>query len=528
MTSAYDQFLNGRPRIRPNRIELTRRSFVAGAAAATGAALLPASSRAATVLDEGTPFSEAWLRTEARRLAAEPYRPPGPALPGALTELTYDDHRDIRFRTDQALWRGDDLPFEVQFFHPGGLFQTPVHIFEVRDGLAREVAYGAELFDYGANELPPLPEDLGFAGFRLHYPLNRPDYLDELVVFLGASYFRALGRGHQYGLSARGLAIDTATSQGEEFPAFTAFWLKRPLPGADRAMAYALLDSPSVTGAYTFIITPGDATVMDVSVALFPRTAVERLGVAPLTSMYLFGPNDRLGIDDFRPRVHDSDGLAVWTGSGERIWRPLVNPESLRISSFTDETPRGFGLVQRERDFEAYQDLEARYELRPTAWVQPLGDWGRGRVQLIEIPTDEEIHDNIVAYWVPETPVEPGRELSFGYRLHWCTRPPQPPAGGLVVATHVGAGSVPDSRKFVIDYAGGPLDDLAPDAPVEPVVTVWHGEVHNPVAVHNDAVGGWRLFFDMTSDADRPVEMRAFLRLDDAALTETWSYQWTT
>ncbi len=506
---------------------MKRRTFVTAAAALTGLSLAPPALRAASVATEGTPFSEAWLRDRARELAASPYRPPQPPLPEVLAELTYDQHRDIRFDPDQALWRDAGLPFHAQFFHTGWLFQTPVHIFEVQDGMAREVLYLAELFDYGRNELPPLREDLGFAGFRLHHPLNRQDYFDELAVFLGASYFRALGRGHRYGLSARGLAVNTATRQGEEFPAFTAFWIKRPAPDADRVVVYALLDSPSVAGAYTFTIVPGDTTVLEVSAVLYPRAAMERLGLAPLTSMYLFGPNDRLGADDFRPRVHDSDGLALWTGAGEWIWRPLVNPESLRISSFLDENPRGFGLMQRERDFGAYQDLEARSELRPSAWVEPQGDWGPGRVQLVEIPTDEEIHDNIVAYWVPDEPVEPGGELAFAYRLHWCSAAPESPAGGTVTGTSVGTGHVAGSRKFVVDFAGGPLDDLAPDAPVEPVITVWHGEVHNPVAVHNDAVGGWRMFFDLTPESHRPVEMRAFLRLDETALTETWSYQWT-
>jgi periplasmic glucans biosynthesis protein len=517
---------------------LHRRGLLAGALGLGPFFLLAGGlrpARAEAALGEPMPFTAEWLREHARALAAADYRPPGAELPSLLAELTYDQHRDIRFRREAALWHGQGLDAEVQFFHLGHLLQTPVHIFEVVDGTAREVLYGPELFDYGRNELDAgaLPRDLGFAGFRLHTPLNRPDYLDEVVAFLGASYFRAVGRGQRYGLSARGIAIDTGLPNGEEFPDFRAFWLERPAAGAETFHVHALLDGPGLTGAYSFAITPGAATRMEVQATLFARRSIELLGVAPLTSMYLFGGNDRVGVDDFRPSVHDSEGLQIWTGRGDWLWRPLANPKRLQLSIFRDENPRGFGLLQRTRDFAAYHDLEARYELRPSLWVEPLGEWGRGQVRLLELPTDEEVHDNIAAFWAPETPLEGGSELALAYRLHWCETPPVRPEGAEVVDMRVGQGGVPGqerdpaSRKIVLDFAGGQLDALPADSRLEAVITVSEGELQPPVVQKNEAAGGWRVFFDWLPAGEGPAEFRGHLRLDEQVLSEIWVYQWT-
>lgn len=485
-------------------------------------------------LGEPTPFDPSGLRELARGLAAAPYRPPEDHLPAALAGLDYDQHRDIRFRPEMALWRGRGLDVEAQFFHLGHHFHNSVQLFEVTDGMAREILYTPALFDYGQNDLgADFPENLGFAGFRLHAPLNRADYLDEVAVFLGASYFRALGRGQRYGLSARAVAIDTGLPRPEEFPAFRAFWLERPAPGAGHLVVHALLDGPGLAGAYRFDIRPGEATTMEVGAHLYPRRPIELLGIAPLNSMFLFGPNDRLGVDDFRPRVHDSEGLQIWTGAGEWLWRPLVNPEHLRLSLFADDAPKGFGLLQRSRDFAGYQDLEARYERRPSLWVEPLDAWGRGHVRLIELPAAEEIHDNVVAFWVPAAPVGPGLELALRYRLHWCLEAPFRPALAECVATGVGLGGVPgqardpNSRKFVLDFAGGDLAAIPAGAPVEAVASASVGRITAPIASRNDVTGGWRAFFDLQPEGAGPVELRARLRQGGATLTETWVYQWT-
>lgn len=506
-------------------------SALTGLLAAAGAPRVLAAERVDELsLGPPEPFSAAMVRDQARALAAEPFGADH-GLPEPLAALEHEQYQSIGFRPEMALWHGLDLDVEAQFFHLGTRFRTPVHIYEVAEGVAREVLYQTQLFDFGDDLVLDLPKDLGFAGFRLHYPINRPDYLDELAVFLGASYFRALGRNQRYGISARGVAIDTGLPKAEEFPAFRRFWLERPAADGDQLVLHALLDGPSLAGAYVFRLRPGKTTVMDVEASLFAREAIELLGIAPLTSMFLFGPNDRQGVDDVRPSVHDSEGLQIWSSSGEWSWRPLVNPEQLRLSLFNDTDPKGFGLMQRTRDFAGYQDLEARYDLRPSLWVEPLAPWGNGHVRLIEIPSPQEVYDNIVAFWVPRQPVEPGSEWNFQYRLHWCTEPPVRPDLGEAVATRVGsggaAGEESDRRKLMIDFVGGRLEDIPAGVAVEAVMSVVAGEVIEPVARKNVVTGGWRVLFDLRPEGDRPVELRGFLRLEDETLTETWVYQWT-
>jgi glucans biosynthesis protein len=515
----------------------SRRDLLSGLigllAAAASPRLLAAADQAPQIrFGQPAPFSPSSVRDQARALAAEPFGALEQALPEALTALDAEQYRAIHYKRDMALWRGLNLNAEAQFFHLGARFAAPVHIYEVADSVAREVLYAGSLFDFGANGVAlDLPENLGFAGFRLHAPINRPDFFDEVAAFLGASYFRAVGRNQRYGISARGVAIDTGLPKNEEFPAFRRFWLERPAPEVDEVVVYALLDGPSLAGAYTFRIRPGRTTVMDVEAALFPREPIELLGIAPLNSMFLFGPNDRAGVDDFRPSVHDSEGLQIWSGSGEWLWRPLVNPQELRLSLFGDTDPKGFGLMQRARDFDAYQDLEARYDLRPSLWVEPLASWGRGHIRLIEIPSPREIYDNIVAFWVPREPAQAGSEWIFNYRLYWGADPPSQPDLGEVVATRLGMGGrteeETDLRRLVIDFAGGQLEDTPGEAAVEALVSVVGGEVIGPDARKNDVTGGWRASFDLRPDSDGPVELRCVLRLANETLTETWVYQWT-
>jgi glucans biosynthesis protein len=330
----------------------------------------------------------------AQQLAAAPYRVQEVRLPSELQGIDYDRFRDIRFKPERSLWRDAKLPFEVAFFHLGLYYNRPVRINEVSGDTVREIRYDPALFDYGANKFDPKRmTGLGFAGFRVHYAVNTPKYKDEVLVFLGASYFRALGKGQVYGISARGLAIDTGLASGEEFPNFVEFWIERPAPGATELTFYALLDSKRASGAYSFVLKPGTETVVEVKARLFLRGNVSRLGLAPLTTMYFFGENQRSTRDDYRPEVHDSDGLSIHSGTGEWIWRPLVNPKRLLVTSFALSNPAGFGIMQRDRDFGHYEDLEARYDLRPSAWVQPKGNWGQGRVELVEIPSPDETNE---------------------------------------------------------------------------------------------------------------------------------------
>jgi glucans biosynthesis protein len=466
----------------------------------------------------------------AKQLAADPYRKPASNLPKELQGLAYDQYRDIRFNPDKSYWRDAKLPFELAFFHQGWYFDQPVKINEITAQNVREIAFDPSLFNYGANKLEQEKmRGLGFAGFRVHYPINTPNYKDEVLVFLGASYFRALGKGQLYGLSTRGLAVDTALSRGEEFPRFVEFWVERPGPSAKELTIYGLLDSPRVTGAYRFVVKPGVNTAIDVTSRLYLRENIEKLGLAPLTSMFFFGANQHPASDDYRPAVHDSNGLSIHSGTGEWIWRPLFNPKHLLVTSFATANPRGFGLMQRGRKFDDYEDLEARYDLRPSVWVEPKGQWGSGRVELVQIPGPDETNDNIVAYWVPDDPPKPREAYDFEYRLLWQkdfdTRPPL----AWVTQTRRGRGyarHADGSIAFVIDFEGPALKKLTSNAKVEGVISVdSNGQLLERNAFRNEVTGGWRVMLRVRwLDENKPLELRGYLREENNTLSETWSY----
>jgi len=502
--------------------------------AAAGLVLLPALCGAAPAEAAPAPFDYAVLKGMARSLAQAPYADHEGEVPEVVDEMTWDQFQAIHFNKDHALWRGRDSKFQATLFHPGLYFKRPVAIYELVDGKAERIRYDGGLFDYGKSGIDPnkLPGDMGFAGFRMQFA---PDWERDVVAFLGASYFRAVGKEMQYGLSARGLAVDTALSRPEEFPVFTAFWLERPKPGGGTATVYALLDSPSVTGAYRFDITPGDTLSMRVDAALYPRTAIERLGIAPLTSMFMVGENDRRTGYDWRPEIHDSDGLALHTGAGEWIWRPLNNPRALRFNAYADDNPKGFGLLQRDQNFDHYQDDGVYYDKRPGLWVVPRGDWGKGSVQLVEIPALDETFDNIVAFWHPEKPVEPGRELLFSYDLLWGTASPGPDRLARVVDSFTGLGGAVGkrrthfSKRFVVDFSGGPLAGAAKVGKVAAAIETSAGKIELTSVLPLHSVNGYRVRFDVVppDESEKPINLRLYLKSGDRTLSETWVYQWT-
>ena len=480
------------------------------------------------------PFDYAVLKGRARGLAGTAYRPPERLAPQFLRELTYEQYQAIEFRHDHALWAQSQSAFRLEFFHCGRGFKEPVQLYEVAGGEAREIRYSSDMFKFDGSSIDPrqLPADLAFAGFRVHTSTN---WQEDIAVFLGASYFRARGSdSRQFGLSARGLAIDTAMDI-EEFPRFIAFWLERPSPESRTLVFHGLLDSVSATGAYRFALTPGVPQLIEVDAAIYPRKPIRRLGLAPLTSMYQCGENDRRLANDWRPEIHDSDGLAICTGKGEWLWRPLTNPAAMHISSYVDESPRGFGLLQRDRNFEHYQDDGVFYDRRPSAWVEPKGDWPKGAIQLVELTAPNETFDNIVAYWHPATPPQPGDELLYGYRMYWGTHLPAAPALAQTVATRTGLGGVVGhdrqyfSWRFAVDFAGGELAALAKSTEVVPVVSVSRGTIEVPSARPLQSIGGFRVMFDLQppDDSVEPIDVRLFLRHRGQPLTETWMYQWT-
>ena len=476
----------------------------------------------------GQGFSTVAVTEMARVLAGQAYQAPDTALPGAAADMTYDQYQGIRFRQERALWADRGLRFQVAFFPRGFLFRPRVEVYEVVDGVAAPVASGAALFDFDDPSVRPA-EDLGFAGLRIHAEINRAGGFDEFCVFLGASYFRAVGRGQSYGLSARGLALDSGGAAAEEFPRFRTFWLERPGPGEGTLVVHALLDSPSVTGAFRFAITPGESTAMDVQSVLYPRVEIARAGIAPLTSMYLFSPGDRVRVDDWRSAVHDSDGLVAGGADGGRLWRPLANPRGVQVSPIPLPSPGSFGLVQRRRAFQDFGDLQVLYGKRPDLIVRPGGSWGDGAVELVELPTGTEYADNIVAFWRPGAPLRAGGSYRFDYRLDWGLHPDGAAASdGLarIVSTRTGAGTAPGTRVFVLDLLGGSVGGMGEDAATRLALSSSAGILTQGFSGPNPETGGWRISLEFDPAGAVVADLRCALLGPRGLLAETWLMRW--
>ena len=501
---------------------ISRRALLAGMVASTAAPVWGAEK----LIVAETPFSMDGLFEKARALANEDYVPV-PSIPEPWRILSYDDFSHIWFDSRNAIWVDEDRPVKLDLFTAGLYVERPTQINIVEDGIAKTLGYDLSLFDKTDN-FPDLPVDetMGYAGFRLRRELNTAAIFEEFMVFHGASYFRAIANGQNYGLSARGLALRTGDPGGEEFPDFTHFWVEAPASDQLTTVVHALLDSPSTTGVFTFRILAGRPTRVTVSATLFPRIELTHVGVGSLTSMFFFDETNRNRFDDFRPAVHDSEGLLIVNGNGERIWRPLANPNTVQISAFGDNNPQGFGLMQRTRDPERYADLEAHYENRPSLWITPEEDWGEGAVELIEIPADKEIYDNIVAYWRPTAPIAAGSEFSFSYKMAWGDTPRGLPDVASVLNTRIGKGFDQVKTVIAIDFTDHPMfgDDLSG---IETVITANTGTVSAGVLQDNPGTVGVRLAFSLLPEGATAVELRAQLFKDNAPLSEVWLYRWT-
>jgi len=466
----------------------------------------------------------------ARELSQSAYKKPESQVPPQLRDIDAEQYARLAYRPEKRAWNETRQPFELSFFHMGRHYDLPVRIHEIVNHKARPFVYSPEQFDFGDRAVDAEQlKGLGYSGFRVHTTLNRKDREDEFLVFHGASYFRAVGKGQWYGLSARGLAIDTAESVGEEFPRFTDFWLQRPAPGAKELTIYALMDSPRATGAYRFIVRPGVSTEMDVSARVYLRAPVLKFAIAPLTSMYFFGQGPSPVANDYRRAVHDSEGLSVRTANGEWLWRPLDNPKKLLVTSFVTESPSGFGLMQRSRGFRDYDDATAHYELRPSAWIEPRTRWGKGRVELVQIPEPDETNDNIVAYWVPAKPPEPGSPFDFSYRLSWQKdRETQPPLW-WVARTVQGVGTTRTKNDggiaLAVDFK--PPSSFQPDGalPEVDVSSDANGEIIERRIEPLPSIEGWRVSLRLRrKDDKKPVELRAVLRSANQVVSESWNY----
>ncbi len=484
-----------------------------------------------------TLFEQLFQRAKESAQQAAVDDPANAKLPDSLKNMNYSQYRSIRFRPEAALWKNESL-FEVQLFHLGFLYQQPIRITEIIDGnIQAPIAYSNDLFDYGEPSFlmtRDLPSNLGFSGLRLHYPLNSADYKDELVVFQGASYFRFVGRGERYGLSARGLAVDTGEPTGEEFPTFTEFWLRKPMPDERQIKVYALLSSPSVSGIYEFDINAGIPVTIDVKLRLYVQKTIKKLGIAPITSMFFFGENTESDHDDFRPEVHDSDGLQILTGESQWIWRPLTNPKHLQITSSMNDNPKGFGLLQRDRNFDHYMDAEAHYEKRPSYWIEPLSAWGSGRIELVEIPSASETNDNIVAYWVPAEKIEQGKEYQYEYRIRSTGQSVSEHKLAQVIRTRIGWAAVPgapnpppkSNRQFIVDFKGGTLTNLPTTLTLKPQLEASAGEITDLRAFPLPDDGIWRVSFKIDPKKSETVDMQLRLSLNGQNISEVWNYVW--
>ena len=514
---------------------MERRFFIGTMTAALAGAMLPPRAGLAQAITAPAPAEPVLFGFEevariATDLARAAYVEPASTLDPPFRDLGYDAYRGIRFRREADPWAG--VPgFGLDFLPPGMLFTQPVRINLVDAGVVRPFPFDPSVFDYHPNSFPPdagqsPPGNMGWSGFRLRTVLNRPGFLDELAVFQGASYFRVLGRGSRYGLSAHGLAIGTGSREGEEFPFFREFWIHAPDPTSQTVTVHALLDSPSIAGAFEFVLKPGDETLVATRVALVPRRDLADVGLAPLTSMFWFGPGDRGSFDDYRPAVHDSDGLQMVTGGGLRLWRALNNPSTLQISAFADRDPRGFGLMQRGRDFDTYQDAEARYELRPSAWIEPAPGWGDGSVVLVEIPVESEFHDNIVSFWKPAQPLVAGVRHDFAYEQRFGMAPGDGFPVARVRQTRSGRSvNAQGARSYFIDFD---LDLFQDQPDPAAVVSASAGNVEHPYVVRLPDEGLLRLAFEFRPERADLAEITARLETPvGGPLSETWMFRWT-
>jgi glucans biosynthesis protein len=510
----------------------TRRNVVGLMAGLTGLAsgALPAFGQASTpasiiqaALGEGQRFSPAAVIDVARVLSRKPFVPPPNDLPDGFRDLNYEQYIGIKALPSARIWEGENRGFVAEPLPRGFVFSNGVTLFTVEDEAVRRVAFDRSRFDFG--KLPAAPNlDLGFSGFRLTAVQGDRPPLDFAII-QGATFFRALARGQNLGIATRALTLKPAEARGEEFPIFRAFWLERPSAGSNALVVHGLIDSESTTGAVRMTFRPGDMTIVDVETTLFPRVNLEHVGLGGMGSTFVFGPNVRRTMDDVRPAVYEASGLQILNGQGEWIWRPLNNPDTLQISAFLDQNPRGFGLLQRQRDPSSFQDDEQHFERRPSLWIEPIGEWGPGAIQLIEIPNDSEINDNILAYWRPKTVMTAGSEVSLAYRQFWCWAPPEQPSLATVTTTRQGKGTAGRRRRFIVEFSGPDLGatiegleaNLATSPGVITAKTMWLYP-ERKVA---------RVAFELDPGGETACELRLILQAGAKPYSETWLYRWT-
>ena len=503
-----------------------RRDFlklaIGGALAAAAAPRESAPARAEP-LEPPRPFGPETVLNMARELAKSPFKAPKLELPEIFSNLSYDQYSKIQRTPGSAIWSDEKLGFALEPLHRGFIFTTPMQLNIVEYGLAQRMMYDRADYRFADPQPPADLPDLGFSGVRVKAASSQG--WDGLAIFQGAAFFRSLARGQRYGVNARGLSIRTGDAAGEEFPLFRELWIEKPSPASDALTIHALLDSTSLTGAFHFTLRPGEATIIDTELTLVARVAVDHLGLGSMTATYLFGALDHRRPDEVRPAVYDVEGLQILTGAGEWLWRPVASRNALQISAFGDLNPRGFGFLQRARALDAFDDDAARWELRPSLWIEPVGDWGEGEVILLEIPSDSEYNDNIIAQWRPKAGMAAGATVSFAYRQFWCWTPPARPKLATVASSR--AGKIGKRWRFIVEFVADLFADprraAEVSATIEPSA---QAALAFPIYRYPER-RSIRVVFDLDPGSESYCELRVVLKDAGQPASETWLYRWT-
>ena len=505
---------------------IERRDILKAALSAVATGLTGSNGQAESAVPAAPSFSRDTVVDLARALAAKPYSAPPNELRDPFSDLTYEQFVGIKTKPGAAIWSGQNKGFSIELLHRGHIFTSAVDLYLVDNGATTRLNYQQDLFDYGGLKLPEKLPDLGFSGFRVMHA-TKEGVEAELAIFQGASFYRAVAEGQNLGVTSRGLSIRTADPRGEEFPAFRVFWIEKPTLGDNALTIHALLDAPSVAGAYRFTIRPGEATIIDTELTLFARTYVDHYGLAGFAAVSLFSPLDRRRQDDLRPMVASANGLQMLTGATEWLWRPLSNRENLQYSSFVDTNPKGYGALLRDRNIFNYEDDDQHWERRPSLWIEPLGDWGPGALQLVEIPSESENNENIVAYWRPTTPLVVGLPATYAYRQFWCWDPPTRPPLATTVEARAGRAPTGKRRRFLVVFSGDILSDPNRTTQLTAALTTSPGAASNIRTFLNPALKTCRVTFDIDPSSENFCEMRLVLKSGDTPISETWLYRWT-
>jgi len=371
-----------------------------------------------------------------------------------LLPIEYEKYSEIRFKPEYTFWR-ENSKFHMQFFPQGYIYQESIKINEVWEDYQTPIFYQGSYFSipHGIN-IDKFNELSGFSGLKLLYPINSENVHEEFAVFQGSSYFRIISKGQIYGLSARGIAINTGLQTPEEFPIFSEFWIEKPKPKSEKVIVHSHLVGNSIEGYYKFTLYPGEVSKAEVTFESIIKRDIEKIGIAPLTSMFWYGESST-SLNPPYPESHDSDGLLIQDDQ-TFIWIPLENPKKPTTTIFKVKKLKGFGLMQRDREFSSYEDPRYEYHKRPSAWVEPVNseNWENGYISLYRIPTRDDLMDNIIVFYSPEKLPTKGDNIKFSYNIKMIDKLKLDDDFAEVVSTKIIQNKDKNLISFFIDFKG--------------------------------------------------------------------------